>query len=69
MIRMIRKLGSFVALAGAIVFACWNPAVAQTPAAPCLTIDNAASTCSSATTDASTTTGPGSDPYPRTAVI
>ncbi|MFZ0008148.1 MAG: hypothetical protein WAK94_07920, partial [Steroidobacteraceae bacterium] len=69
MIRMIRKLGTFVALAGAIVFACWNPAVAQTPAAPCLTIDNAASTCSSATTDASTTTGPASDPFPRTAVI
>jgi hypothetical protein len=66
MIRMIRKLGSFVALAGAIVFACWNPAVAQTPSAPCLSIDGAASTCSSATTDASTTTGPSSDPYPRT---
>ena len=42
MIRMIRKLGTFVALAGAILFACWNPAVAQTPGAPCLTIDSAA---------------------------
>ncbi len=66
MIRMIRKLGTFVALAGAIAFACWNPAVAQTPSAPCLTVDNGPSTCSSATT--STTSGPGSDPYPRTAV-
>ena len=67
MIRTILKLGGFVALEGAIVFACWNPAVAQTPSgAPCLSIYGAASTCSSATTDASTTTGPGSDPYPRT---
>jgi hypothetical protein len=61
---MIRKLGSFVALAGAILFACCNPAVGQTPGAPCLTVDNSApATCGSST---STTSGPASDPFPRT---
>jgi hypothetical protein len=59
---MIRKLRSFAALAGAVWFACWNPAVAQTPAAPCLSINNSApASCSS-----STTSGPASDPFPRT---
>jgi hypothetical protein len=60
---MICKLTGFVALAGAMVFACWNPAFAQTPGPPCLTVDNATTTCSA------TTTGPVSDPFPRTAVI
>jgi hypothetical protein len=65
MTRLIRKSTTFVALAGAILYACWNPAVAQTPGAPCLAVDDAPSTCSSATTS---TSGPGSDPFPRTAV-
>ena len=60
---MICKLTSFIALAGAILFACWNPAVAQTPGPPCLTVDGTApTTCSTATS------GPASDPFPRTAV-
>ncbi len=64
---MICKLRGFVALAGAIVFACWNPAVAQTPGPPCLAVDGSApATCSSTT---STTSGPASDPFPRTAVV
>ena len=59
---MICKLRVFVALAGAIVFACWNAAVAQTPGPPCLTVDSSAPvTCSS-----TTTSGPASDPFPRT---
>jgi hypothetical protein len=73
MIRMISKLTSFVALAGATVFACWNPAAAQAPGipgAPCVTVDSStASTCSAAAAASSTTSGPASDPFPRTAVI
>ena len=65
MIRMIRKLTSLIALAGAILFACWNSAVAQTPGAPCLTVNSSApATCSSATTS-----GPASDPFPRTMAL
>jgi|GEM_PF-3133174 len=61
---MIRKLRSFVALAGATLFACWNPAVAQTPMPPsCVTVGTS-TTCGS-----STTNGPASDPFPRTYII
>jgi hypothetical protein len=67
---MIRKLRSFIALAGATVFACWNLAVAQTPMPPCLTVAGGTpATCSPAAPPPPPTTGgPASDPFPRTAI-
>jgi hypothetical protein len=59
---------SLLALSGALLCACWNPAAAQTPGAPCLTVNGSAP----ATCGTTTTTPPGrpaSDPFPRTMIL
>jgi hypothetical protein len=48
---MLRKLGCFLALAGATLFGCWSLAAAQTPMPPCLAVDSTAPlTCGTTTT-------------------
>jgi hypothetical protein len=63
---MVRRwLISGLPMAAATLFSCWNPAVAQSPMPPCLAVG----TSTPPTCGSSTTSGPASDAFPRTAIM